>query len=362
MGGGGDMKSVHIETNQSYDVLIDKGVLDETGEILLERFGKRTAAVITDDTVDALYGERVTDALSKAGFCALKYAFPGGETYKSMATATDILAFLSENNVTRGDILLALGGGIAGDVAGFCAAIYLRGIRFVQLPTTFLAAIDSSVGGKTGVNLPAGKNLAGAFWQPSLVLCDVDAFATLPHEIFLDGVAEAIKYGVLWDETLFERLAQSTEIADIKAVVSRCVKIKSLIVTEDERDTGRRRLLNLGHTLGHAIENAGGYRISHGHAVAIGMAAAARAAEGMGIAKAPCAGRIASALVRYGLPVWTDLPRDALCRAMGRDKKRAGDILTLVLPERVGVCRPVPVPVSELPAFVKFGIMEGSGA
>ena len=353
------MKRIHIQTSQSYDVLIEGGLLAQAGELLAERFSPRTAVLLTDTTVDTLYAGQVADALARAGFRVLRYAFAGGESNKTLSTVAEILAFLSQNAVTRSDLLVALGGGIVGDVVGFSAAVYLRGLRFVQIPTTFLAAIDASVGGKTGVNLPTGKNLAGAFWQPACVLCDCETFRTLPRTVFLDGVAEAIKYGVLEDEALFNALAASPEIADIEDVVFRCIQLKSRFVAEDERDVGQRQLLNLGHTLGHAIERVSGYQVSHGHGVAIGMVAAARAAERLGYAKAPCSERIIAALQTHGLPVSTSLPTNALLQAMTRDKKRTGATLNLVLPERIGACGIVPFAVDRLPEFIQAGL-EGS--
>lgn len=330
------MKSVTISAGQPYEVQIGAGLLGNLGERLRELPGVRTAAVISDENTDKLFGGAAVGSLERAGFRTLRYAFPGGERNKNMKTVTGILEFLAENGVTRSDCLVALGGGIAGDITGFCAASYQRGIGFVQLPTTLLAAVDSSVGGKTGVNLKAGKNLAGAFWQPKLVLCDTDCLQTLPSEIFAGGMAEVIKYGVLEDAAFFDLLIGRK--LDIEEIIARCVGIKAKYVAADERDAGERRKLNLGHTFGHAIERAGGYALSHGQAVAVGMVMAAKAADILGISQTSCGGMIADALSNYGLPVKTEIPAAALFPAMTRDKKRAGDDVTLVLPVRIGGC------------------------
>ena len=230
------MRSISVHTGKPYEVHIEAGILQRAGELLSAQGLRGKIALISDDRVMALHGNTVTAVLKQAGFEVVIYAFPNGEESKNMQTVSSILEFLAENSLTRSDIVVALGGGVVGDIAGFCAAIYLRGIRFVQLPTTLLAAIDSSVGGKTGVDLSSGKNLAGAFWQPELVLCDPDVLGTLPEEIFNEGASEAVKYGVIADRELFDLLSAGRLQQELEQVIERCVQIKSRLVSEDEFD------------------------------------------------------------------------------------------------------------------------------
>ena len=241
----------------------------------------------------------------------------------------------------------------AGDMAGFAAAVYQRGIRFVQIPTTFLAAVDSSVGGKTAIDLKAGKNMAGAFYQPHLVLCDVDTLDTLPQVVFADGIAETLKYGVIGDAALFEKIASGDFRGDLEAVIERCVTMKRDIVMEDEFDTGVRQLLNLGHTLGHAIEKRSGFTITHGHAVAIGMHLIAKAAEEKGLAEAGLAAQIKAGLEKNGLPVEIGYTAEEITAGVLKDKKRRGGEISFVFPEKIGHCEIVKIPVEEVTELVK---------
>ena len=264
-----------VHAAEAYPVYIGGGLLDHCGE-LTARHSNGRCAVICDDTVCGLYGPQVCRSLEAAGLSPVLYAFPAGEQHKTLSTYGAILGFLAENHITRSDCVIALGGGVTGDMAGFAAATYQRGIDFIQVPTTFLAASDASVGGKTAVDLPAGKNLAGAFWQPRAVICDTDTFATLPESAFQDGAAETLKHGLIADGEFFHFLMSEDMYRHMDAVVRRNVEIKAAVVAEDEREQGKRKLLNFGHTLGHAIEKCSGYRVSHGHAVATGMVLAAR--------------------------------------------------------------------------------------
>lgn len=353
------MTHVTVGTGKSYEVLIGRGFLQESGTLIRASMDPCTAVVVSDDRVDALYAETVCDSLSRAGFRVLRYVFPNGESSKTLTTFTSILEFLAQNQVTRSDLLIALGGGVTGDLTGFCAASYLRGIRFVQIPTTFLAAVDSSVGGKTGVNLQAGKNLAGAFWQPSLVLCDCDTFATLPLETFADGAAETIKYGVIADRDLFSSLEGDGFSARLTETVERCVRIKSRIVSTDEFDTGERQLLNFGHTIGHAIEKQSHFSVTHGHAVAMGMMIVSRAAERQGLCAGPCTARLQALLQQNRLPTTAPYGIDDLVNAMASDKKRTGGTIRLVIPAALGRCILYPLPVEQLRAFLACGFEEG---
>lgn len=349
------MKAIHVNASKSYDVLVGHGLLAEVGARLAALTKGGCAAVVSDDTVFPLYGAQVCRSLESAGFRVVCHVFPHGEGSKNLLEYAKILNFLAENRVTRADVLLALGGGVTGDLAGFAAATYLRGLPFVQLPTTLLAAVDSSVGGKTAVDLPAGKNLAGAFYQPSLVLCDLDALATLPREIFLDGCAEVIKYGLLGSRALFDALTDIPSGEALEDVVAACVKMKRDIVQCDEFDRGTRQLLNLGHTFGHAVEAASRYTLSHGKAVAIGMAMIVRAACARGLLDAPSGDAVLSLLQRYGLPTQCPYPADMLLGALCADKKIFGSTLNLIVPTGIGDCRILPVPVAELPLWLHDG-------
>ena len=252
--------------------------------------------------------------------------------------------------------LVIVGGGVVGDLAGFAAATILRGVDFVQIPTTLLAQVDSSVGGKVAIDLHAGKNLAGAFCQPAAVICDTDCLKTLPPDVFADGAAEAVKTGVLSDEALFALFEDGTLTADPGEVIARCVAYKAGVVERDEKEQGERKLLNLGHTVGHAIEKCSGYVIPHGHAVAAGLAVIARAAEALGWTEESLAARITACLSKNGLPTGTDYSAEALAEAALSDKKRAGGDITLVVPRKIGHCELRKVPVADLLPIIRAGL------
>ncbi len=334
------MKRVHIAASSEYDVVIGAGLFREAGAHFAEAVGRGgSVAIIAGAQVAAIYAEPLADALRGAGYAVHVFTYPGGEGRKTLATYEEILRFLSEKRMTRGDTVAALGGGTTGDVAGFAAATYQRGMKLVQLPTTYLAAVDSSVGGKTAVNLDAGKNQVGCFYQPRLVLCDTDAFATLPERERVSGMGEIVKYGVLGGEALFALVENADSAAVDEALIARCVGIKSRYVAADEFDTGARMLLNFGHTVGHAIEKCSAYTVPHGHAVAAGMAIISRAAAARGICGASLPARLAAALERHGLPTGTDIPAASLCRAALSDKKLSAGRLRLIVPEEMGKCR-----------------------
>ena len=290
------------------------------------------------------------ESLKSAGFSVVSYVFPAGEESKNGQVFLDLLNFLAENRLTRSDLIVALGGGVVGDLAGFAAASYLRGIRFLQVPTTLLAAVDSSVGGKTAIDLPAGKNLAGAFCQPSLVLCDTDTLNSLPTDIFRDGCAEVIKYGVLYDPKLFAHLEEKGLAFDREAVITRCVELKRDVVMEDEFDTGARMKLNLGHTVGHGVEAKSRFALSHGKAVAIGMAIVSRASN---CGDTP---RILALLEKFGLPTRTDYSADDLFTYTLSHKKRSGGTVNLIIPRAIGDCAIVPTKVESLKFFIQAGL------
>lgn len=350
------MKIIPVRTAPAYDVTVGSGLLDRCGGLLRAVMRPCRMAVITDSNVAPLYLKRAEASLSAAGFQASTHVFPAGEQNKNLGTLSDLLESLAQARLTRADCVAALGGGVTGDMAGFAAATYLRGIRFVQLPTTLLAAVDSSVGGKTAVDLQAGKNLAGAFLQPSAVLCDTDCLSTLSPEVFADGAAEAIKTGVLAGEALFAKFEAGQLATAPSDIISHCVAYKAGVVERDEKEQGERKLLNLGHTVGHAIERCSGYTIPHGHAVAAGTAIMARASVKLGWSEEATARRIVSCLAAAKLPVGTGFAAEALAQAALADKKRAGDSITLVVPARIGGCELKTMPVDQLLPIISAGL------
>ena len=350
------MTTVTVRASRPYEVTIGRGLLDTVGRQAAGQWKGRSAAVVSDSTVAPLYLNRVKDSLERAGFRVHSFVFPAGEDQKNGGTYLKLLEFLAARRLTRADGLIALGGGVVGDLAGFAAATFLRGIGFLQLPTTLLAAVDSSVGGKTAIDLTNGKNLAGAFYQPQAVLCDLDTLDTLPAEVFADGCAEVIKYGMIGDPALLARLETVDFRVDPEELVARCVAQKRDLVEQDEFDTGARQLLNLGHTLGHGVEACSGYTVSHGRAVAIGMTLVTRAAVAFGRCPAEVLPRLRRLLDRYGLPDATAYSAQALYEKTLSDKKRSGDTISLVVPIAWGASQLVRIPVSELPAWIERGL------
>ena len=349
------MKTVHVSASRDYDVRIGSGLFAGLGALIKQSVPAQTAVLVTDDTVDTLYGTQAARSLAEAGFRVLRFVFPHGERSKSLATFGQVLNFLCENHVTRSDVIIALGGGVVGDLAGFTAACYQRGIRFVQVPTTLLAMVDSSVGGKTAVDLDTGKNMAGAFWQPSLVLCDPDLLSTLPDEQYRCGCAEILKYGLMADAEFFDGLSKTPVRAQYESVIARCVEMKRDVVDADEFDRGARQKLNLGHTVGHAVEECSGFTLLHGQCVAIGMGVITRAAAANGYCSAKTAQRVDAILAQYGLPAATDYALDDLFRAGLSDKKVSGSMLNLIVPDRIGHCQIVTIPSSELRGWLAAG-------
>ena len=350
------MICIEVKASKTYDVLIGKGLLAELGDRMRQRCKAQKAAIVSDSNVFPLYGAAACESLEKAGFQVISFVFPAGEESKSADTYLQLLNFLAENQLTRGDCLVALGGGVVGDLTGFTAATYLRGIAYFQVPTTLLAAVDSSVGGKTAIDLPVGKNLVGAFCQPRMVLCDIDTLDTLPQDIFRDGCAEVLKYGVLYDEQLWAHLARYGLDFHREQVIARCVELKRNVVMEDEFDTGARMKLNLGHTIGHGVEAQSCFTVSHGKAVAIGMCIVARAAAAQGRCSQETCSSIVDVVANFGLPVNTDYSAEALFTSALSDKKRNADHVDLIIPERIGSCSIVPTPLTELKSFIEAGL------
>lgn len=351
------MNTVHVNASKSYDILIGKGILSKAAELISSACPDvATVAVITDDRVDALYGESIMSCLNSAGYNTVKFVFPNGEASKNTSTLVEILNFLGENALTRSDAVLALGGGVVGDIAGFAASIFLRGIKFIQIPTTLLAMVDSSVGGKTAVDLPSGKNLAGSFWQPDIVICDPDTLLTLDRSTFADGCAEVIKYGCICDKELFS-LCQNDGIENnIEAIIKRCVEIKAEVVTQDERDTGLRQILNFGHTVGHAVEKCSNYAIPHGSAVAIGMMIVSKGAYSLNLCKNDITSELKAVLQKHNLPTECTYNADELYNVTLNDKKRAGDSITLVLVDEIGSCKLQKLPAAQILDIIKAGL------
>ena len=331
------MITVPVKASRAYDICIGRGLLEQSGTYLRRVTKGDTIMLVCGDIVAKLHAPRVKASLEASGYRVEQFIYPHGEQSKTIDTYFRLQMALAEAGLTRSDTIVALGGGVTGDLAGFAAATYQRGIAYVQMPTTLLAAVDSSVGGKTAIDLPAGKNLVGAFYQPRLVLCDLDALDTLPPEIFTEGMAEVIKYGVIWDEVFFDRLSAGIG-GGLEDIISRCVSIKAEVVAQDEYDRGLRGLLNFGHTAAHAIEQLSHYAVPHGNAVAIGMVLVTKAAQLAGLCTEDVFTRVLQLVRQYGLPEKTDFaPRDVV-KAMYADKKRAGDSITLVVPRALGRC------------------------
>ncbi len=350
------MNTITVRASKEYNVLVGANLICQLGNRCAELQKTGKAAIISDSNVWPIYGSLAVKSLVDAGFEVLHFVFQAGEASKNANTYLNILNFLAENKITRSDLIIALGGGVVGDITGFASATFLRGVSYVQVPTTLLGMVDSSVGGKTAIDLPAGKNLVGAFYQPSLVLCDIDALSTLSDRDFQDGCAEVIKYAILYDNALFDHLSQNGLSFDRERVISRCVELKRNVVMEDEFDTGCRQQLNLGHTIGHGVEAQSNYSISHGQAVAIGTAIVARAASSVGICSNSVSQKICAILCSFNLPIKTDYTAAQLYQSALSDKKRSGDTVNLIVPEKIGRCIIQPTPISQLQSFIEAGL------
>ena len=358
------MKKITIKTKHPYEVLIAYGILDKSGEIISQSRAERMldldmqegeminpgkVCIVTDKNVESLYLEETRVSFRSGGFKVFNFVIEGGESSKTMDVATSLINFLAEMNFTRTDLVVALGGGVVGDLAGFAASVYMRGIDYVQIPTTVLAAVDSSVGGKTAVNLSEGKNLAGAFHQPCKVIIDPGVFDTLPSDVYKQGFAECIKAGIIADRYLFESFELGT--FDLEEIIAKSIAIKARIVSMDEKEENQRILLNLGHTIAHAIEKASAYEISHGDAVAIGLYTVAKATG-----RAKLSDRIYQALAINGLPHSVDIPKEDILAQINLDKKCRGNSIRLVLPVRIGECEIKEMPIEDAKAFLAAGL------
>ena len=356
------MQKLTMHTSRSYDILMEDGLLASAADCICEVLppatcggtAERKCCVVCDRTVYELYGKGgkpLQDGLMNAGYEVGYYAFPDGEDSKTLGTVEDLCDFLAENRFTREDFLIALGGGVCGDVAGFAASVYMRGVPYVQIPTTLLAMADSSIGGKTGVNTAAGKNMIGTFWQSHLVLMDPKVLETLPEDELLNGLAEIIKAGFIGDGAIFDAISE-----DLKDAVFRAIRVKQEIVEADERESGRRRLLNFGHTIGHALEKCSDYSIPHGRAVMNGMYLTALAAEDLGWHSEPVSGLIRNVMEAFAYPIYKDYSAAQLAEVAAGDKKRVSDNIVIVYPDRPGSCAMKELPVSELEDFIARGL------
>ncbi len=350
------MRTVSVKASQDYDVLIERGLLSKTGEIVSKVVKSKRVAIVTDDIVDALYSQVVIDSLKSNGFEVCKYVFPNGEQSKCIENLSKIYEFFCENSITRTDSIIALGGGVVGDITGYASASYLRGVDYVQIPTTLLAQVDSSVGGKTAIDIPAGKNLVGAFKQPKCVICDIDTLKTLKRETFSDGMAEVIKYGMIRQRELFDILVSHNMdniMEVIEDVIFRCVSIKRDVVQNDEFDRGERMILNFGHTLGHAVEGYHHYETyTHGSAVAIGMSIMTEKAIANGVGTQDMLDSLIECLKNYELPTSVPVALEDLLPYCSNDKKRESNTLNIILCEEIGKAIVKKVAISELHTFM----------
>ena len=350
------MSKITVNASKSYEVYIEHNLLTKVGVCAADIIKPAKAVIISDSNVWPLYGAVVKESLNRAGFDVCNFVFPAGEESKNSETYLSALNFLSEQRISRADLLIALGGGVVGDLTGFLAATYLRGVSYIQIPTTLLAMVDSSVGGKTAIDLPAGKNLVGAFYQPKLVLCDINTANTLTDDVFRDGCAEIIKYGVLYDVGLFEHLLSNGLDFDREYVISRCVELKRNVVAKDEFDNGERQKLNLGHTIGHGIEAASNFAITHGKAVAMGMAIVSKTAAATGICSRDTHDQIISVLQKFGLPCTCTFDANTLYQYALSDKKRAGNQVNLIIPTEIGNCIIKPTQIESVQSFIEAGL------
>lgn len=336
---------IHVDLGaNSYDITIERGLLTRSGEMIRSLTSCGRIHLLTDNHVAPLYADKVAASLRACGFAVSVQILPAGETTKQLPYLSQVWSTMSSAGITRKDMLVTLGGGVIGDLGGFAAATFLRGIPFVQIPTSLLAQVDSSVGGKVAIDLPEGKNLAGAFYQPKAVLIDPDVLDTLSDPLFEDGMGEVIKYGCIRSRSLFDALKAAGSRENLRSsmdsIIAECVDIKRQVVENDERDTGERMILNFGHTLGHAIELAQAYNgYSHGAAVAAGMHLITRVSEAAGMTAPGTADAIAEMLNAYHLPLSADAAlSDAMLSAITRDKKNLGRALNIILLKDIGDC------------------------
>lgn len=347
---------ININTHKNYDVIIEDHVLSKAADYISQLRSCDKVCIVTDSNVNDIYGNFLEKELTVAGFKVYTFVFSPGEEFKNLKTFGQLLEFLAESHFTRSDMLIALGGGIVGDVCGYAAASYLRGISYIQIPTTLLSAVDSSVGGKTGINLSAGKNQCGAFWQPDMVICDPAFLLTLPPEEISCGMAEVIKYAAVLDNCFFDALLGNNSVLPFEKIIGHCISLKAAIVEEDEYDNGKRQILNFGHTVGHAIEKCSHYTFSHGASIAMGMLIVTKASYKIGLSPLDCSLPLEEIFKKYGLTYWHSYNSDDLFSAILQDKKRRGDTMNIVLLNEIGHGFIHPMNISELKDFIDLGL------
>ena len=349
------MKTLKVNVGKGYEILIESGIISSCGTYIKKVKSAKKVCLISDTNVVKLYGKAVEQSLVDSGFEVIRYVYEAGEQSKTTETVVSMVQFMAENEMTREDLVVALGGGVCGDMAGFASAIYLRGIDFVQLPTSLLAQVDSSVGGKTAVDLPQGKNLCGAFHQPILVLVDPEVLKTLSFHFFSDGMAEAIKMGCIKSASLFEKIERMNLNEELEDIIFECISLKAGVVERDEKEHGERALLNFGHTAGHAIEKLHNFEgISHGEAVGIGMLLICQAGEKNGLTKVGTKDRIKAVLEKYSLRISDENSLKSIVKAMNADKKRTSDSIKFVFISDIGEGYIKPVEYKNIERF--FGV------
>ena len=352
------MTTVNVKASKEYPVYIGRGILERVGEYLQLNTKAKKIMLVTDSRVSALYASKVQKYVEEAGYPVSLFIFPEGEKSKCRDTLFDLLEYAACEGFDRNDAFVALGGGVTGDLCGLAASLYMRGIAYVQIPTTLLAAVDSSVGGKTAIDLDGGKNLCGSFWQPNCVICDPDVLKTLDPSVFADGMAEVIKYGVICSPDIFDKVKDKPDFDDIPDIIADCVRTKAEVVADDEFDRGRRALLNLGHTFGHAIEKCSSFAVSHGSAVAIGMLMAARVSAGLGFCNESCITQIEKAVLKNLLPVTCSFTAAELAKAALSDKKKSGNTIAFVFIRSIGDTFTYNVNADELEKIFEIGLGE----
>lgn len=343
------MKRIIVNVSKKYDVFIGNGILTASISLIREVVKTSRVAIITDDIVDKLYADCLQSDLLKQGFKAIKFVFKNGEEYKKIETLSEILEFLAEKNFKRNDAVIALGGGVVGDISGLAAAMYMRGINFIQIPTTLLSMVDASIGGKTAIDLKHGKNLAGAFWQPRLVICDCDIVRHLPDDIFEEGMAEVIKCGAIREYDIIKSVLDNSVMVNLESIIESCIKLKRDVVEADEFETkGVRKILNAGHTVAHSIEKLSNYTISHGLAVGTGLVLEAKLAKNLGILKDDSEEILENCVRKYNLLVDVSYNIESFIKAMKSDKKNSDDKISFMLPESLGNYKEYKLEASDL--------------
>lgn len=350
------MDRITINGSTSYDVVIEQNILNNVGTLLNSELGGNKALIVTDSNVAALYLDKVSNSLRAAGYAIESQVFTPGEETKNIDNYVSLLNFLSENEFVSVDLIIALGGGSVGDLAGFVASTYKRGTKFVQIPTTLLACVDSSVGGKSAINLPTGKNQVGTIKNPSIVICDPELIHTLSKDALLDGYAEIIKYGILDGYEIIDLLRESKLSNDYTSVISKAINIKKFYIEKDEFDANSRQFLNLGHLIGHAIEAASDYEISHGKAVAIGLVFESKCCTAPGLCENDTATEIMSLVNEFGFKSNRTFTLDELFPYILRDKRIRDDQIDIIVSYSVGNCELHKLPASELFDYLKAGL------